>query len=101
VAITGGVLSVLGVSNIGVRRGAPLDEPAARCIARLFATAIEIAGPNATVTALPGLTAAPTRRWFGMEGTEGTLVATARLSDQPDCTGQSPADEPGPRPRAR
>jgi hypothetical protein len=101
VAITEGVFSVLGVANIGVRRGAPLDEPTVSCITRLFATAIEIAGPKAAVTVLPGLIGAPTRRWYGMEGTAGTIVATARLSDQPDCTVQSAAGEPGARPPTR
>jgi hypothetical protein len=85
VAIRRGVFSILGASNIGVRRGAPLAEPAARCISQLFATPIEIGSPSPLSRVLPGLTGIPTRRWYGLEGTEGTVVATTRFTDRPDC----------------
>ena len=90
-AISGGVLTILGVSNIGVRRGAPLDERAARCISQRFARPIDIADPNPAAGVSPGLTGAPGRRWYRMEGTAGTVVATARFTGRPDCTLQSAA----------
>ena len=89
-AIKEGIFTIASVSNVTVSRGAPLDERAASCISQLFARPMAIAGPNQIAPAFPGLTAKPTRRWYGMDGTAGTVVATARFMDRPECALPSP-----------
>jgi hypothetical protein len=86
--IKGGVITIVGVSKLGVRRGAPLDDRAALCISQVFAKPIDIAGPNRTGFR-NGMTGPPGGRWHPLEGTEGTVVARVKLSSRPECAMES------------